>query len=109
MKHRQYFVSRHIWRSLLSDNFPQQQLSVVILSKARPNPSFAERKLTTTHLHPWRNPTATSTPTIPLPTEEPLVTIYHKPGEHQETLIVPQTDVSEHLAHGDYLGTCQDR
>lgn len=53
-------------------------------------------------------PTATSMPTIPPPTESPNVTICHKPGEHQKTLIVPQSDVSEHLAHGDYLGACTE-
>ena len=53
-------------------------------------------------------PTATSMPTIPLPTEEPLVTICHKPGEHQKTLSVPESEVLGHLGHGDYLGVCNE-
>jgi hypothetical protein len=55
MRHKQYFVSRHIWKSLLDDNFPQQQLSVVILSNSRPNPIF--RKKTDNHTPAYKDKT----------------------------------------------------
>ncbi len=55
MRHKQYFVSRHIWKSLLDDNFPQQQLSVVILSSSRPNPIF--RKKTDIHTPAYKDKT----------------------------------------------------
>ena len=37
------------------------------------------------------------------------VTLCHKPGTPaQQTKLIPQTDVNDHLGHGDYLGVCSD-
>lgn len=33
--------------------------------------------------------------------------VCHKPGKHQETLVVADNAVPAHLAHGDYLGDCK--
>jgi hypothetical protein len=47
MKHKQFFESRHIWKYLLSDNFPQKQKLVVKLSSARSIQIHAGGKLVT--------------------------------------------------------------
>ena len=60
---------------------------------------------------PTQSPTNTPVPQNPTspppPTGQALVTICHKPGEYNErTIRVPQANVGDHLAHGDYLGEC---
>lgn len=54
---------------------------------------------------PTQSPT--NTPAAPSPTVESLMTICHKPGKHnQKTMYLPEAEIANHLAHGDYLGGC---
>ncbi len=60
---------------------------------------------------PTQSPSNTPGPPNPTspppPTNQAMVTICHKPGESNErTIRVPQANVGDHLAHGDYLGEC---
>ncbi len=53
-------------------------------------------------------PAATSMPPDPPPAQESIASVCHKPGEKQRTLNVPESDLTSHLGHGDYLGACNE-
>jgi hypothetical protein len=71
-------------------------------------PTFTPMATDTPPPTPTPHPTNTPVPTNPPPTETSNVTICHKPGQLQRTLNVPQSNVADHLAHGDYLGACNE-
>jgi hypothetical protein len=89
----------------------QSPTSTPIMTESpTPTPTLV---LTTATITPAPTQAPTNTPIPPNPTSPPpptdqsLVTICHKPGEANErTIQVPQANIANHLAHGDYIGEC---
>jgi hypothetical protein len=59
---------------------------------------------------PANTPVPTNPTSPPSSTNQPLVTICHKPGGiNEKTIRVPQSNLSDHITHGDYIGECANQ
>jgi hypothetical protein len=90
------------------DPSPTSELPVVTQTpQPTPTLSVSIEPTNTPTNSPSQTQLPTNTPAPPPPTVEVLVAICHKPGEHnQKTMYLPEADIADHLAHGDYLGEC---
>ena len=98
----------------MNTSTPEQSptLTPIVTESPTPTPTTMPPISPTNSHEPTQSPSNTPVPpnpTSPPPNDQALVTICHKPGEPNErTIRVPQTNVGDHLAHGDYLGECTE-
>lgn len=84
----------------------------IVTESPTPTPTTMPPISPTNTPEPTQAPTNTPVPQNPTsppppPTEQSLVTICHKPGEHnQKTMQMTEAVAQVHLAHGDYRGEC---
>jgi hypothetical protein len=96
-----------------STRSPQQSppSTPIVTESPTPTPTTMPPISPTNTPVPTQSPTNTPVPQNPTspppPTDQALVTICHKPGEHnQKTMQMTEAVAQVHLAHGDFRGEC---